>query len=84
MTVKAHIYFHIHNGGVTLAVEDRGDGPVVSMEAVHFSHQTGRSCVGVRKQDLKAIGEMFLHAAGLDYSPDSREAADYRPIEPTP
>lgn len=76
MTVKASLYFHINNGGVTLSVEDKGTGPIVSMRANHFGHQTGRTSVGVRKADLRAVGDMFHRAAGLAFSPDYAVAAD--------
>lgn len=76
---KASIYFHINNGGVTLAVEDNGDGPCIVLKATHFGHLTGRVSVNVKADVLPKVAKMFEEAASMKYSPDSCVAAETPP-----
>lgn len=75
MTTKASLYFHINNGGVTLAIEDNGDGPVLVLKANHFGHLVGRVSVGIRREDIQEVSDMLHVAAGMTFSPDSCVAA---------
>lgn len=73
---KASLYFHINNGGVTLAVEDNGDGPCIVLKSSHFGHQTGRVSVNIKRAALGRVASMFTDAAAMEYSPDSCVAAE--------
>jgi hypothetical protein len=69
MTVKASVYFHISNGGVTLAVEDNGNGPCLVMKAAFFGQGVRRVAVMTDRAGLEAARAMLDKAMGEQYSP---------------
>lgn len=63
-------YLHIGNSGVTFSVLDLGYGPTLRMSSSAGGNMQNEFTLFVRRSNLRALGDMLLAAAELDYSPD--------------
>lgn len=74
MTMKEGVYFHIHNGGITIAIQDSKDGPRLAVTATHFAHTTAGLDMGITKDDMLRLSEFFAAQAKRAFSPSAEWA----------
>ncbi len=56
-------YFHINNGGLSVAVEDSKYGPTLKLLYGHFGIYSKEESIVVSKAGLKELGEMLIKAS---------------------
>lgn len=69
---KAACDFHISNGGICFAVEDRDDkyrkGPFIIIDGEQHGTVTNHIEICTTKESLRELGQMFLDAAEAEYT----------------
>ena len=73
--IKASYYMHISNSGATISVIDEGFGPCIEVHSSTFGNLKHSFQIATSKDDLAALGRLFLQAASEDYTEQYCHAA---------